>query len=71
MQETCGGSKNHKNAKIFEVFPGKSPSFADVESLSSLMPGELRRPPGRMKGQTGPFGSEPKEGKEEYKSPGI
>lgn len=51
--------------------PGKSPCFADVESLSSLLPCELQRPPGRMKGQTGPFEIEPKEGNEEYKSPGT
>ena len=71
MQETCGGSKSHENAKNFEVIPGKSPSFADIGSLSSLVPCELRRPPGRMKSQIGPFRIEPKEGKKEYKSPGT
>lgn len=50
MQETCGSSKSHEKAKNFEVFPGKSRSFVDAESLSSLLLCELQRPPGRTEG---------------------
>ena len=38
------------------------------ESVPSLLPCELQRPPGRMEGQTGPFRIEPGEGREKYKS---
>lgn len=73
MQESCGSSKSHKNAQNFEIFPGKSLFFVDVKSVPSLLPCELEleRPPGRIVGQTGPFGIEPSEGKEEYKLPGT
>lgn len=71
MQETCGSSKSHKNAQNFEIFPGKNLSFVDVESVPSLLPCELGRPPERMEGRTGPFRIEPGEGKEKYKSSGT
>lgn len=71
MQETCGSSKSHKNAQNFEIFPGKNLSFVDVESVPSLLPCELGRPPERTEGQTGPFRIEPGEGKEKYKSSGT
>lgn len=61
--------RKSRGCQKFWSLSWENPSFANVESLSSLLPCELQRPPGRMKGQTGPFGIEPKEGEEEYKSP--
>lgn len=63
MQEASGSSKSHKNTQNFEIFPGKSLSFVDVECEPSPLPCELQRPPGRMEGHTGPFGIAPGEGK--------
>lgn len=64
MQEACGSSKSHENAQNFEIFPGKSLSFVNVESVPRLLPCELQRPPGRRESQTRPYGIEPGERRE-------
>ena len=69
MQKTCGRSETHEDAKNFEVFPGKILPLLMWRVCPASCHVSCRGLPGRMRGQTGPFGIEPKEGKEEYKSP--